>query len=161
MNERRERRIRPEIKQIVTKSNVPSAIGAEGKRKVEFEDRSVNGNVELKSEGKFAVDENIEEADVNGKDAKDVSEPLATEKGDFLIDIVVVANCRATKDLSLKERWIFLQPIRRLLSTSIWRTIEFNYNMERASKNSNANSTGEGTNKEESSDDDDAYDELS
>lgn len=88
--ERRERRRRPEMKQIVTKSKVPSATGVDGKRKVEFNDGSVNGNVELKLEGISEGGENIVEAGINGKDERDASEPLATKKGDFLIDTVVV-----------------------------------------------------------------------
>lgn len=85
-NERRERRRRPEMKQIVEKSNVPSATEAEGKRKVEFKYGSVNEELELKSEG----DDNIVEAGIKGKDEGIESEPLATKKGDFLIDMFVV-----------------------------------------------------------------------
>lgn len=40
--ERRERRRRPEIKQMVAKSKVLSATGAEGKRLVRFEEEFVN-----------------------------------------------------------------------------------------------------------------------
>lgn len=96
-NERRERRRRPEMKQIVAKSKVPSATEAEGKRKVEFkdddDDGSVNGKLELKSEGKCEGDENIVEVGINGKYEGIASEPLATKKkGNFLIDELVVVG---------------------------------------------------------------------
>lgn len=93
-NERRERRRRPEMKQIVAKSKVPPATEAEGKREVEFkdDDGSVNGKLELKSEGKCEGDENIVEVGINGKYEGIASEPLATKKGDFLIDVFVVVD---------------------------------------------------------------------
>lgn len=88
--ETRERRRRPEMKQIVTKSKVPSATGAEGIRKVVFDAGSVNGKLELKSRGTREGDDKIVEPGINGKDDRDASEPLPTKKGDFLIEKVVM-----------------------------------------------------------------------
>lgn len=80
------------MKQIVTKSKVPSATGAEGIRKVVFDTGSVNAKLELKSVGIRDGDDNIAEPGINGKDDRDASEPFATKNGDFLIEKVVVVG---------------------------------------------------------------------
>lgn len=49
----------------------------------------------MKLEGKWEGDENIEEADINGKGEKVAEEPLATKRGEgrsFLIDMVEVVG---------------------------------------------------------------------